>query len=89
MEALDVVVENLVRNGCIKGIVLTQCNTQQNISQYVDETSVDNLVGIVYNFLGWPQVWIGTKMWCIGAPEGHNRVGLTHFNENGLPWRHD
>lgn len=56
-KALNAAVINALRLGSLKGIVLTQSNSQQIISQYVDDTSfmvraeensVDNLVGILH-----------------------------------------
>ena len=51
--------KNVVRIGLIKGISLPRCLTQQIINQYVDDTSftmrveeasVDNLVGVHWEF---------------------------------------
>ena len=58
-EALNAATKNALRLGNLKGIVLPQSNSQQTISQYVDDTSftvraeeasADNLVGILHKF---------------------------------------
>lgn len=37
-ETLNATVKNVVQNGHIEGVFFPQCNTQQIISQYVDDT---------------------------------------------------
>lgn len=58
-EALNPAIENAIKTGLIKGIFFAQCNSQQIIIQYVDntsftmrgdKTSVGNVVKILHNF---------------------------------------
>lgn len=60
MEAFNIAIKNVVRIGSIKGISLPQCHFQQIINQYAydtsltvraEEASVENLVGILHNFI--------------------------------------
>lgn len=58
VEALNVAIKNAMRTSPIKCISPPQCNSQQIINQYVDDTSfivrvevsMDNLVVVLQNF---------------------------------------